>query len=377
MEEVAGTGRYAAVLLLRLGTLPFAAGAAVMLAHLCRVLDLSAEQLHAVRLSLVSFSACVLSFIGGMQQTVALHAEHADAAKLVVGGIVIALLSVAAILLAVLSHASHSAALLLCVAYSMQLSLEEGPLRAPPSSRPLMLPGARRLPMRIATIALGIAAVPAREPSSWSTCVTVVLISVSISFFAHRRRQTPPRFQGVAVGTTNPCKLRAVRRTIEAFPSVANLASICACSGISSGVSEQPMSLEETAKGARNRAEAAHASIDGGRHTLGLGIESGLFSLGEKHYDVCVVSAFDGARHHLGLSCAFEIPTSILSHIFQGGLDLSQACKASGITSDPKLGEHGGLISILSKKRVSRLDYTVQAISMALFFAEHPSWFGE
>ena len=50
--------------------------------------------------------------------------------------------------------------------------------------------------------------------------------------------------------------------------------------------------------------------------------------------------------------------------------DLSQACNRSGITSDPKLGEHGGLIAILSAERVTRLDYTVQAITMALFFGE-------
>ena len=136
----------------------------------------------------------------------------------------------------------------------------------------------------------------------------------------------------------------------------------------------QPMEIEETALGARNRAAAAHAAAGGGRVVLGLGIESGLFVLGSKHYDVCVVSAFDGWKHRLGLSCAFEIPPAILSHVLERGLDLSQACRASGITRDPKLGEHGGLIAILSSERVTRLDYTVQAITMALFFLEHPLW---
>ena len=130
------------------------------------------------------------------------------------------------------------------------------------------------------------------------------------------------------------------------------------------------MGMNETSRGARNRAEAAHAAQGGGKGVLGLGIESGLFVLEGRHFDVCVVSAYDGSEHHLGLSCAFEIPPQILSHVLKGGLDLSQACNASGITSDPKLGEHGGLIAILSAERVTRLDYTVQAITMALFFAE-------
>jgi len=106
---------------------------------------------------------------------------------------------------------------------------------------------------------------------------------------------------------------------------------------------------------------------------LGLGIESGLFALeydGQtRYYDVCVVSAYDGASHHHGLSCAFEIPPPVLRHVLENGCDLSQACNASLITSDDKIGEHGGLIGLLSSGRLSREQYTVQALDTALFFA--------
>ena len=47
----------------------------------------------------------------------------------------------------------------------------------------------------------------------------------------------------------------------------------------------------------------------------------------------------------------------------------AQACNASMITDDPKLGEHGGLIGLLSSGRITREEYTVQAINTALFFA--------
>ena len=56
-------------------------------------------------------------------------------------------------------------------------------------------------------------------------------------------------------------------------------------------------------------------------------------------------------------------------HVTHDGCDLSQACNASGITRDPKLGEHGGLIGLLSSGRLTREDYTVQALTTALFFA--------
>ena len=93
------------------------------------------------------------------------------------------------------------------------------------------------------------------------------------------------------------------------------------------------------------------------------------------------------------MSCAFEIPPTIIPHVTKGGMDLSQACNpnpnpnpilphvtnggmdpsqacnASGITSDPRLGEHGGLIGLLSSNRLTREEDTVQALSTALFFA--------
>jgi non-canonical (house-cleaning) NTP pyrophosphatase len=74
------------------------------------------------------------------------------------------------------------------------------------------------------------------------------------------------------------------------------------------------------------------------------------------------------ARSAVGLSCAFQIPPPIMSHVREG-LDLSQACNAAMITNDPKLGDHGGLIGLLSSNRLTRKDYTVQAVETALFFA--------
>ena len=215
----------------------------------------------------------------------------------------------------------------------------------------------------------------------------VAAFAVAMSALGAGRRTPPPEapmFGCAAVGTTNPCKLAAVRAALATYPeavlpddaSGASPLAVCAYS-VPSGVSEQPMTLEETARGARNRADAAYrahaqAAVGGpsrgGLPHLGVGIESGLFVIDGRHFDVCVVSAYDGAAHHLGLSCAFEIPKAIMEHVLRG-CDLSQACNASLITSDPKLGEHGGLIGLLSSGRITREQYTVQALNTALFFA--------
>lgn len=86
--------------------------------------------------------------------------------------------------------------------------------------------------------------------------------------------------------------------------------------------------------------------------------------------DVCVAAAYDGAAVTLGLSCAFEIPPAIIARVLDEGLDLSQATRAAGFTDDEDVGSKGGLINILTNGRVTRRDYTVQAVRMALALRE-------
>ena len=165
--------------------------------------------------------------------------------------------------------------------------------------------------------------------SGRAACLATAAVGVHYLLRRARRSRAPGSvaFGTVAVGTTNACKVSAVRRALELYPEVACAAAISAHK-VSSGISEQPMSLDETVTGARNRASAAHAaetspSVPAAR-ILGIGIESGLTRIDDRHYDVCVVACYDGAHHHLGLSCAFEIPLPILKHVLNG-LDLSQA----------------------------------------------------
>ena len=117
------------------------------------------------------------------------------------------------------------------------------------------------------------------------------------------------RARNVAVGTQNKCKLAAVH-AVMAGDSIEGFK-------VPSGISEQPMSLEETCQGACNRAKAA-LQQSGGRATIALGIESGLFHQpGGSWYDVCccaILSAETGT-FHLGFSCAFRIPTAVMRRI--------------------------------------------------------------
>ena len=418
------TASSTAIALVRIGTVPFIAYTALFAAVSLDIVSVPLAFSATVRLALVCHAGIILAFIGGLQQAAVVAMEVAresspsekvaaaisssGGSALVAASIAIAICACAAALGAATRGATALEPLGLSVAYGCQLSIESFVL--PCALRRIVLADARRVPMLIAMLSLTACAVDASvEPPVLAACAAAMaaLVTALHSLASTEASSAPaaerPLFGAVAVGTTNPCKLSAVRAALARYPEVAAARGTgtgaetergWSAHKVASGVSEQPMSLEETARGARNRAAAAHAAAvemhagarvprAGGSATtsaaaadgpvLALGIESGLFALEydgrRRYFDVCVVSAYDGARHHLGLSCAFEIPQPILRHVLEEGMDLSQACNVSAITTDPKIGEHGGLIGLLSSSRITREEYTVQALNTALFFA--------
>lgn len=166
-----------------------------------------------------------------------------------------------------------------------------------------------------------------------------------------------------AVGTTNAAKLGAVREILAEYPHLKEAAVESVKT--ESGVADQPKSLEETIRGAMNRARAAK-----GESTYGVGIESGLMEVPYTkggYMDVCACAIFDGHEFHLGLSSAWEFPDpKITQTIMSGTMDMSQAINHHGLTTNPGIGAAEGAIGILTKGRVNRKEYTKQALRMAL-----------
>ena len=69
------------------------------------------------------------------------------------------------------------------------------------------------------------------------------------------------------------------------------------------------MTLQETTQGAKNRALSAAAAEKSSSEALlgqppcgllGMGIESGLFEVEGKMFDICCCAIFDGTEHHIG-----------------------------------------------------------------------------
>ncbi|HTK04902.1 MAG TPA: inosine/xanthosine triphosphatase [Candidatus Eisenbacteria bacterium] len=171
----------------------------------------------------------------------------------------------------------------------------------------------------------------------------------------------------IHVGSTNAVKVGAVLEVSAEYPCIAGAEIV----GIeaASGVSDQPTSLDETIRGAINRAKACFDGSD-----LSFGIESGIVPVPHTktgHMDVTACVIYDGHEHHLGLSSLFECPKDVTELILSGECDMQTAFHRCGYTANPKLGSAEGAIGILTKGRVTRKDYTVQALRMALIHLEH------
>lgn len=178
----------------------------------------------------------------------------------------------------------------------------------------------------------------------------------------------------IAVGSTTPPKVEAVKEIAKDYPILAQAQVVPIA--VKSGVTDQPLSLEETILGAKNRALGAFQKCEGCH--LSFGIESGLMQApGTQtgYFNISVCSIYDGKNHHIGLSTGFEVPASILKLVLEKKIDLNQACYEAGITDKARVGAEEGLIGILTNGRVTRQQYSRECIATALIQLEHANWF--
>lgn len=163
----------------------------------------------------------------------------------------------------------------------------------------------------------------------------------------------------IHVGSTNPNKVGAVEDVFKTYLEFAS-AEIVGVE-VTSGVPEQPMSLAETVRGATNRAKAAKGDAD-----YGIGIEGGHMEVpdaGAMNLQVCAI--YDGERVYHGLSSAFGIPERVVE-LMQGGVTLDEAVHQAGLTDNPRLGRHSGVIGLFTEGRVDRRALISQAVQMAI-----------
>lgn len=178
----------------------------------------------------------------------------------------------------------------------------------------------------------------------------------------------------IALGSTNIVKVSALEEVIKEYPLLSH-AEVKPCA-VSSEIANQPLSLEEIIRGAKNRAKNAYSSSETCAYSFG--VESGLFEAPGTQtgfLESCICAIYDGRHYYTGLSCGFEIPSHILEFVLTEQLDLSQACQRAKVSTNANLGAAEGLIGILTKGRIDRKEYTKQSIKTALIQLENAHWY--
>lgn len=172
----------------------------------------------------------------------------------------------------------------------------------------------------------------------------------------------------VAVGSKNPVKIAAVR---EAFTKVwPEKSFVFEGVDISSGVTDQPMSDEESFTGARNRAERAMKALDA---DFGIGLEGGLQNIGEKWFDSgCIVVLDKHYKEGRASSIRMETPPKMME-LVQQGIELGIADDMIFKEENSKHGE--GHFGLMTNGLISRQHGYADAVVAALAAFLHPELF--
>ncbi|WP_231855822.1 DUF84 family protein [Thermococcus peptonophilus] len=127
---------------------------------------------------------------------------------------------------------------------------------------------------------------------------------------------------------------------------------------VDSGVPDQPVGLEETVKGAINRAMRA---IEKAGADFGVGIEAGLYPIDRE------------GRITLGHGPGFEYPLGVIRRVFGEGVEVGIAM--GELVNDPELKRKIGAIGVLTHERLVRKELNKLAMLMALVPRLNPEWY--
>jgi inosine/xanthosine triphosphatase len=184
----------------------------------------------------------------------------------------------------------------------------------------------------------------------------------------------------VCIGSTSKPKIIAICRAFARFPEIwmqtenASLKFVVMTkSNVTengkdsvSEVSSHPVTLEETFKGARNRAIEAYkyAVKQYDKCAFSVGIEAGIFHVPETntgYLDTSACVIYDGKSCYYGSSPMFEYPKKVVDRILNG--------EEAGLISDFFGNEakgRGGVIGPLTNGRINRDEFEEYAVVMAL-----------
>lgn len=159
--------------------------------------------------------------------------------------------------------------------------------------------------------------------------------------------------------STNPVKINASRGGFEKmFPN-----EKFEVSGVSapSGVSDQPMSSDETLEGATNRAANARKSEPNADYWVGL--EGGVEEIDGEMRTVVWAVVLSKERMGKARAASFVVPSEI-ARLIKEGVELGHADDQVFGTTNSK--QQGGAIGILTKNAINRTSVYQDGVILAL-----------
>ncbi|MFT5235565.1 MAG: inosine/xanthosine triphosphatase [Shewanella sp.] len=165
----------------------------------------------------------------------------------------------------------------------------------------------------------------------------------------------------VVVGSTNPVKIQAAKLALEQlFPS-----SEIQCNGYHapSGVAEQPMTADETLKGAINRVEHCQSAQKMTKADLYIAIEGGVdnFTYGPATFAYVVIA--HNSQRLVGRSALLPLPPIVYNALNQGE-ELGDVMDRLFNTKNIK--QQGGAIGLLTQGAATRESIYTQALILAM-----------
>ncbi len=169
----------------------------------------------------------------------------------------------------------------------------------------------------------------------------------------------------IVVASTNPVKIRAALGGFQRlWPGLT-----FAVDGLSvpSGVSDQPMSDDETLRGAENRATAVRAARPGADYWVGIegGCAEGAGGV-ETFAWIVVLGRERSGRSRTGM---FLLPDEVAA-LVRGGMELGHADDAVFGRANSKQGD--GSVGLLTHGVIDRAAYYEHAVVLALIPFLHP-----
>lgn len=176
-------------------------------------------------------------------------------------------------------------------------------------------------------------------------------------------------FDGICVVSTNPSKISAAGLLLE-YPQFSGTPIFG--KDFPSGVSEQPLSLEETKTGATTRVLAACAKEPA---DVVLAFEAGMYEAPHTYsgwQNITVAALRVKGRMYYGYSSPIEWPAAWVKVMLEQKVSIAKAARITGFSNDPELAHKCGLIGALVGNGYSREQYMRESLRGALMQYLHP-----